>query len=93
MNAERKAAHSRYRSRFLVAMAVYSVSLVLMVRLSREVEPLWAKSILVLVPIVPILYALGELLRFVASLDELERRVQFEAVASAAVLTCMATFA
>lgn len=93
MIQERKAALHRYRSRFIGAMAVYAMLIVLMVRLMKQVDPLWAKAILVLVPMVPITVALNEMLRFFASLDELERRVQFEAVTAAAILTCMLTFA
>lgn len=93
MTAERLAAKRRYSVRFLSAMAVYSALLVLMVPLVRRVDPFWAKALLALVPIVPIVVALSELLRFVGSLDELERRIQFEAVATAAILTCLLTFA
>ena len=93
MSLERKAALHRYRTRFIGSMAVYALLIVWMIRLIRQVEPLWAKAILVLVPMVPIAVALREMLRFFASLDELERRVPFEAVTAAAILTCMLTFA
>ncbi|MBK8068522.1 MAG: hypothetical protein IPK27_13115 [Rhodanobacteraceae bacterium] len=93
MRQERKAALHRYRARFMGAMAVYAALIVLMLRLVKGVEPLWAKAIMVLVPMVPIVVALSEMLRFFASLDELERRVHFEAVTTAAILTCMLTFA
>jgi hypothetical protein len=93
MTAERLAAKRRYMIRFLSAMAVYSVLIIIAGRTIRHVDPTWAKVMLALLPIVPIGVALSELLRFVASLDELQRRVQFEAVATAGVLTCMLTFA
>lgn len=93
MSAERRAARKRYATRFIASMSVYAALIVLMLRLVKRVDPLWAKAILVLVPMVPILVALSEMLRFFASLDELERRVQFEAVTTAAILTCMLSFA
>lgn len=93
MSQARKAALFRYRTRFLLAMAAYSLLVVLMLRLAKQVEPAWLKAIVVLVPMVPILVALSEMLRFFASLDELERRVQFTAVTTAAILTCLLTFA
>lgn len=93
MTAARLAARRRYTVRFIGAMAVYSALIVLMIPLVKRVDPLWAKALLALVPVVPIIVALSELLRFVASLDELERRIQFEAVATAAMLTCVLSFA
>jgi hypothetical protein len=93
MTAERHAAKRRYYIRFLSAMFVYSITIMITGSTIRHVEPAWAKVSLALLPIIPIGVALSELLRFVASLDELQRRVQFEAVATAGVLTCMLTFA
>lgn len=93
MTAERRAAQRRYTRRFMMAMTAYTVLIVLMVFLIKRVEPMWIKALLALVPAVPIAVALSELLRFLASQDELERRVQFEAAAEAAVLTCCLTFA
>lgn len=93
MTAERRAAQRRYSTRFLLAMTAYSVLIVVMVFLIKRIEPLWIKALLALVPAIPIAVALSELLRFVASQDELERRVQFEAAAEAAILTCGLDFA
>jgi hypothetical protein len=92
MTAERLAAKRRYLVRFLSAMMVYSVFIVITGRTIRHVDPTWAKVLLALLPLIPIGVALSEILRFVASLDELQRRLQFEAVATAGVLTCMLTF-
>ena len=93
MTAEHLAAKRRYMFRFLAAMMVYSILIMITGRSIRLVDPTWAKVLLALLPIIPIGVALSELLRFVASLDELQRRVQFEAVATAGVLTCMLSFA
>jgi len=93
VTAEHLAAKRRYMFRFLAAMMVYSILIMITGRSIRLVDPTWAKVLLSLLPIIPIGVALSELLRFVASLDELQRRVQFEAVATAGVLTCMLSFA
>ena len=93
MTAEHLAAKRRYMIRFLGAMTVYSVFIMITGRTIRHVDPTWAKVLLSLLPIVPIGVALSELLRYVASLDELQRRLQFEAVATAGMLTCLLTFA
>lgn len=92
MNAERAAAQRRYTRRFIAAMAAYTVLIMLMVYLIKRVEPLWIKALLALVPAIPIAVVAFELLRFVASQDELERRVQFEAATAAAILTASLTF-
>jgi len=94
MTAERLAARRRYRTGFLLAMSAYSVLILIMVWLIKHTDlPFWIKCVLALVPVVPVAVALNELLRFVASQDELERRVQFEAAAEAAIFTCFLTFA
>lgn len=93
MSAERRAASKRYRIRFIASMSVYALLVVLLLPLVKRIEPMWAKATLALVPVVPIVVAVSEMLRFVASLDELERRVQFEAVSAASILTCLSTFA
>lgn len=93
MSAERRAARQRYRTRFIASMSVYALLVVLLLPLVKRIEPMWAKATLALVPVVPIVVAVSEMLLFVASLDELERRVQFEAVSAASILTCLLTFA
>ena len=93
MTADRIAAFRRYRQRFLLAMVAYSTAILLMLPIAKGDGPVWSKALLVLVPVVPILVAVGEILRYTRSLDELERRVQFEAVSIAALLTCLSTFA
>ena len=74
MTAEHHTAKRRYMIRFLGAMMVYSVLIMITGRTIRHVDPTWAKVLLSLLPIIPIGVALSELLRFVASLDELQRR-------------------
>ena len=93
MNSQRLAARRRYVTRFIPAMGLYAILLASMMPLVRSVEPIWAKALLALVPTVPVGFAVMEVLRFVASQDELERRVQYEAVSIAGLLTCFLTFA
>jgi len=93
VNQQRLAARRRYITRFIPAMSVYAILVVLMMPLVRSVDPIWAKMLLALVPTVPVAFAVMEIVRFIASQDELERRLQFEAVGVAALLTCFLTFA
>lgn len=89
----RRQAMGRYRIRFGVAMAIYSVLIVTCLSVLKQVTPIWGKVLLALLPVVPIAMALREILLMVRSLDELEQRVQAEAVVVAAVAVCMITFA
>ena len=93
MIAERLAARRRYITRFIPAMASYAILLVLLMPVVRRTEASGVKILLALIPTIPVAVAILEILRFVRSLDELERRVQFEAVAVAGLLTCFLSFA
>jgi hypothetical protein len=88
----RQEAMQRYRVRFIAAMLVYSVAIMGCMTVLKQVEPMWAKVVLALVPVLPILYALREVVRLIPALDELERAVQTEAVVVAAIATCLLTF-
>lgn len=83
----------RYLLRFPLAMTVYAVTLMVCLTLMKQVEPVWGKALLALLPVLPVTYALTEILRLVRSLDELQRQIQTEAVVIAAVMVCMVTFA
>ncbi len=92
MPTTRQAAMRRYSRHFIGAMLVYSVLIVGCMSFLKQVEPMWAKVLLALVPVAPVLYALKEVLRLFTVLDELERAVQTEAVVVAAIGICMLTF-
>ncbi len=83
----------KYRYEFLIAVAVYSAVLVA----SRFVAKFFdvggvALVFLSLTPIVPAVGATMVYMRHYRTMDELQRRIQVEAFAAAALLVCLVTF-
>lgn len=79
--------HKRYLREFLPAMAAYVALIIVSGVLSSRVEsPLW-RVMLVLLPLLPILFAIRAMVRVVRDQDELERRVDLESFAISAMIT------
>ncbi len=93
MNAQHAAASRRYAIRFTAAMGVYGALILAVMPIVKRDGPMWAKVLLVMLPLLAVLYALSECLRFMRSLDEFQIRLQFEAVGIAAAFTCIFCFA
>ena len=77
-----KAAGRLYVKEFLLAMAAYVVVLwgaVTLINISPSSA--WWRIPLALSPIVPVILAMIAYMRFVSRADELQRRIQFEALA------------
>ena len=87
-----KSASRSYLKEFSLAMAFYVIVLVVSITL-LNISPnsAWWRIPLALTPVVPAIFALIAYMRFVGRIDELQRRIQFEAIAfgfgSAAILT------
>jgi hypothetical protein len=81
----------RYMKEFLTSMAAYSIVVPLSVWLLHGHEHRALGYLLAFLPIVPSVFALWAFLRFFRSLDELQRRIQFEAVAFSFLATCLIT--
>lgn len=81
----------RYMKEFLTSMAAYSIVVPLSVWLLRGHEHTTLGYLLAFLPIVPSAFALWAFLRFFRGLDELQRRIQFEAVAFSFLATCLIT--
>lgn len=87
-----KSAGKFYVKEFSLAMGAYVVVLLVSVTLIN-ISPngAWWRIPLALTPIVPALFALGAYMRFFSRIDELQRRIQSEALAfgfaSAGILT------
>lgn len=72
-----------YVREFLTAMAAYVIVLLISINLIIASPPsAWWRIPLALAPMVPILFALLAFLRFFRRMDELQRRIQLEALAS-----------
>lgn len=81
----------RYLKEFLIAMAGYTLLVPLSIRMLRGHEHTLLGYALAFLPIIPSAFALWAFLRFFRRLDELQRRIQFEAVAFSFLAACFIT--
>src|SRR5438270_13008763 len=79
----------RYLKEFLLSMAAYTVIVPLSIRLLRGHEHTRLGYVLAFLPIIPSAFALWAFLRYFRGLDELQRRIQLEAVAFSFLGTCL----
>ncbi len=81
----------RYLKEFGGAMAGYTVLVPVSIWLlrGRECSP-WRYPIAIL-PVIPAILAMWAVIRGVRSLDELQRRIQFEAIIFSFLATCLLT--
>lgn len=82
-----RAVHKRYLREFLPAMAAYMVLIVLSGLLLPRVASLPWRAVLALLPLLPIVLAIRAMVRVLRDQDELERRIDLEAFAMAAMAT------
>ncbi|HEX5440815.1 MAG TPA: hypothetical protein VFW76_08025 [Ktedonobacterales bacterium] len=81
-----------YTIQFLSAMVAYAILLVVSIYvLQANPTAPWRGAVAVL-PAVPTVLALLIFIRFLGQMDELQRRIQFDAVAFAAGATAILTF-
>ena len=83
---------NRYLVEFGGAMLAYVVLLPLSIYAYRAVDQDALRAIIAVLPVVPTLLGLVAILRAIRRMDELERRVHFEAVAFAFAATALLTF-
>ncbi len=81
----------RYLKEFGSSMAGYSVLVPLSMRILRGREHTPLGYCIAFLPIIPAAFALWAVLRFFRNLDELQRRIQLEAVAFSFLATCFIT--
>lgn len=82
-----------YRREYYTAMLIYAVVLLVSVFLTKHGSPsAWWRIPLALAPLIPIFFALRAFLRFFSRLDELQRRIQLEALALSFGVTCVVTW-
>lgn len=83
----------KYGMRFLVGMATYVILLPVSIILLDQIEDGSPLRVLVaLVPVLPVLFLVGAFLRYLGGLDELQRRIQMEALGFSLGLTGVTTF-
>lgn len=84
--------HVRYFKEFFVALLAYMVALILSVTLLAHVESQILRPILALLPMVPGFAMCWIVLRQLRRVDELQRRIQLEAMGFAFAGTALVTF-
>lgn len=83
----------RYTREFGGAMLAYTVLLPSAIAGLRHAEATWLRVALAMLPVLAIAMAGRAILRFVRDSDELQRRIQVDALALAALVLCVASFA
>ena len=86
-------AQRNYTREFLPAMAAYVVLLFLSQMLLRQVHVVPLRVLVVLLPIVPIVFVVRAMVRLVLASDELERRLQLEAISISSMSVGLLSFA
>lgn len=82
----------RYLIGFGSSMLFYTIAVVSSVTLLQRYPELPLKTLIALLPVVPILFALHAFLRYLNSMDEMQQRIQMNAIAFAAGATGILTF-
>ncbi|HEV2879346.1 MAG TPA: hypothetical protein VGW96_07140 [Candidatus Eremiobacteraceae bacterium] len=82
-----------YVIEFGSSMLAYSIVLPLSLTYITHHQDSPARYVIALAPVVPMLFALAALLRFLGRVDEMQRRIQLDAFAVAAGATGLCTFA
>ena len=80
----------RYTRDVLIGMGAYTVLLFVSLLLLRNVEAPVLRALIALMPVAPIALVLRAMVHFVRGVDELQQRIEFEAVCIAAALVAFA---
>jgi len=84
------AQRQRYLRAFLPAMAAYVVVLFASVWLLKRIDdPLWLRALIALTPVVPVALGLRAVVRYIREIDELQQRIELEAVSIATALVSL----
>lgn len=82
-----------YLRRLTIAAVAYCILIIGTRVLLRDAEASPVRSVVALLPILPVGFGVFALLSFVRSLDEMQRQIQLEAIAFSLGVTGMITFA
>jgi hypothetical protein len=85
-----RTAHRQYLKTFIPAMIAYVVVLFASILILKKIgmdAPLTLRALLSLAPIVPIILVCRALIRFLRDSDELERKIELEAIALSGLFT------
>ncbi|TPG06515.1 hypothetical protein EAH88_14435 [Rhodanobacter glycinis] len=82
-----RAVHKRYLREFIPAMSAYVMLILLYGVLMPRTESLPLRVLLAVLPLLPIMLVIRAIVRVIRDQDELERRIDLEAIAIAAMAT------
>jgi ABC-type transport system involved in cytochrome bd biosynthesis fused ATPase/permease subunit len=83
----------RYYKEFSISMAAYAIILIASITISKQFYlPQLAKIVVVLVPMIPIIFVIIAIMRALRDSDELQQRVQLNAITFSAIATGLITF-
>lgn len=85
-----RALQRRYTRDVLLGMGAYTVLLFVSMLLLRSVEAPALRALIALLPVAPIALVLRAMVHFIRGVDELQQRIEFEAVCIAAALVSFA---
>ncbi|MEO6926817.1 MAG: hypothetical protein ABI129_09105 [Rhodanobacter sp.] len=88
-----RAAQRRYVREFLPAMAAYMLLLFFSMAFLKHVDAVPLRVVIVLLPVLPIVFVVRAMVRLVLASDELERRLQLEAISIASMSVGLLSFA
>ena len=79
----------RYARELMLAMGAYVVVLFVSVWLLKQVEEPALRALLALAPVPPIALALRAMIRYVRDADEMQQRIELEAICIATAFVCL----
>jgi hypothetical protein len=89
---KQNAAGKQYIAEFGSAMIGYTIVLLGVVLVLNQTDVGWWRVPVALLPMLPLLFGLRAVMRFVTKLDELQQRIQLHAITFAAIMTGFITF-
>ena len=83
------AAGRRYAVEFSISMVAYVIVLTLSIKAIEHGLPPALKLVFALLPLIPIAFVFAAIVRYLSSIDELQRRIQIESLSLAAGSTAL----
>jgi hypothetical protein len=86
-------ASKRYAREFIIAMIAYGIVIIISrLTLNSTGETPW-RFVIALLPLIPVLFLITGFIRYLSGIDELQQRIQLQAIGFAAGTTGLLTFA
>jgi hypothetical protein len=82
-------ANRRYALEFTLSMLAYAVVLIISIKAINHGLPPALKLLFALLPVVPVAFVFAAIVRYMGSIDELQRRIHIESLALAAGITAL----